>query len=37
MVVPNNSKKDQVLKLIDEKDKLEKKINQLGQILISVI
>lgn len=32
MVVPS-AKREQVLKLIEEKEKIERKINQLGEIL----
>lgn len=32
MVVPS-AKRDQVLKLIEEKEKIERKINQFGEIL----
>ncbi|XP_063708378.1 26S proteasome non-ATPase regulatory subunit 9 [Culicoides brevitarsis] len=33
MVVPQSNKREQVLKLIEEKDKLEAKINELGNVL----
>lgn len=33
MVVPDNPKREQVLKLIEEKDKIERSIAELGEIL----
>lgn len=36
MVVPSNPRREQVLKLIDEKDKIEKKISDLGVVLQQV-
>uniref|UniRef100_A0A336MYW6 26S proteasome non-ATPase regulatory subunit 9 n=1 Tax=Culicoides sonorensis TaxID=179676 RepID=A0A336MYW6_CULSO len=33
MVVPQSNKREQVLKLIEEKDKIEAKINELGNVL----
>lgn len=35
MVIPCVTHREQVLKLIEEKDKIEKKINDLGQVLIA--
>lgn len=37
MVVPQSNKREQVLKLIEEKEKMEVKINELGNILRAVI
>lgn len=37
MVVPQSNKREQVLKLIEEKEKIEAKINELGNILRAVI
>lgn len=36
MVVPQSNKREQVLKLIEEKDRIEAKINELGNVLRSV-
>lgn len=36
MVVPQSNKREQVLKLIEEKDKIEAKINELGNVLRAV-
>lgn len=36
MVVPNNPKREQVLKLIEEKDRIEKRISEIGEILRAV-
>ena len=36
MVVPKSDKKQQVLKLIIEKDKIERRINDLGKVLTAV-
>jgi hypothetical protein len=36
MVVPDNPKREQVLRLIDQKDKIEKRIAELGEILVVV-
>lgn len=33
MVVPTSGKREQVLKMIEAKEKLEAKINQLGDVL----
>lgn len=33
MVVPTSGKREQVLKLVQEKDRIEEKINQIGEIL----
>lgn len=36
MVVPQSNKREQVLKLIEEKDKIEARINELGNVLRAV-
>lgn len=36
MVVPTSNKREQVLKLIEEKEKIEAKINNFGNILKAV-
>lgn len=35
MVIPCTTRREQVLKLIEEKDKIEKQINDLGQVLVA--
>lgn len=35
MVIPCNSRREQVLKLIEQKDKIEKTINDCGRILVT--
>lgn len=36
MVVPQSNKREQILKLIEEKDRIEGKINDLGNVLRAV-